>query len=85
MKYWASWWSGNYEDEGCKAPPFKFWESGIRMRGDSSNRDDWSICAVIEGKDKEGVWKIVQRYFPDFKRRFCKQVEDNFHPGDRFP
>lgn len=31
-RYWVSWWSGNYENEGCKAPPFDFWISGQRER-----------------------------------------------------
>lgn len=31
-RFWASWWSGNYEDEGCTIPPFKFWVSGQKCR-----------------------------------------------------
>lgn len=27
-RFWVSWYSGNYEDEGCTAPPFKFWVTG---------------------------------------------------------
>jgi hypothetical protein len=32
MRFWVSWWSGNYADEGCTKPPFKFWTSGTRGR-----------------------------------------------------
>ena len=31
-RYWISWYSGNYEDEGCTEPPFQFWTSGYRSR-----------------------------------------------------
>ena len=31
-RYWVSWWSGNYEDEGCTKPPFQYWLSGQRDR-----------------------------------------------------
>lgn len=31
-RYWVSWWSGNYEDEGCTNPPFQFWLTGQRER-----------------------------------------------------
>lgn len=31
-KFWTSWYSGNYADEGCTKPPFKFWVSGYRDR-----------------------------------------------------
>jgi fructose-1,6-bisphosphatase/inositol monophosphatase family enzyme len=31
-RFWISWFSGNYEDEGCTKPPFKFWVSGSRFR-----------------------------------------------------
>jgi hypothetical protein len=27
-RFWVSWISGNYEDEGCTAPSFKFWVTG---------------------------------------------------------
>lgn len=31
-RFWVSWWSGNYADEGCTKPPFKFWVSGQKER-----------------------------------------------------
>lgn len=34
QRYWVSWWSGNYEDEGCTVPPFQFWVSGQKERPD---------------------------------------------------
>lgn len=31
-RYWVSWWSGYYEDEGCTKPPFDVWISGQKER-----------------------------------------------------
>ena len=31
-RYWVSWWSGYYADEGCRKPPFQIWISGSRDR-----------------------------------------------------
>lgn len=30
--FWISFYSGNYVDEGCTEPPFKFWTTGCRSR-----------------------------------------------------
>ena len=31
-RYWISWWSGYYADEGCTRPPFQVWISGYKER-----------------------------------------------------
>jgi len=31
-RYWISWYSGYYADEGCTTPPFQVWISGSRER-----------------------------------------------------
>jgi hypothetical protein len=31
-RFWVSWWTGNYADEGCTEPPFHFWVTGYRDR-----------------------------------------------------
>ena len=31
-RFWTSWYSGNYADEGCTKPPFEFWVSGQKER-----------------------------------------------------
>jgi len=33
-RYWVSWYTGNYEEEGCTEPPFTYWTSGQRSRPD---------------------------------------------------
>ena len=88
MRFWASWWSGNYEDEGCTKPPFKFWVSGQRERANDdpgSERDECSLCAVIDAEDDLAVWNLVKAHFPDYKERFCDPRADDWQPGGRFP
>ncbi len=34
-RYWASWYSGDYEDEGCTTPPFQIWYTGQADRPDN--------------------------------------------------
>lgn len=83
MRYWVSWWSGNYADEGCTTPPFQFWNSGERERNDE--RTDCSLCAVIDAPVEAVVWAAINKYFPDMRERFCERRADDWKPGDRFP
>ena len=39
-RYWVSWYSGNYADEGCTKPPFQFWVSGHRSRENNGLTDE---------------------------------------------
>ena len=84
-RWWVSWWSGNYADEGCTAPPFQVWESGSRDRNDDSDRDDVSLCAVVDAADEAAIWRVVARHFPDYEPRFCNEREADWQPNDRFP
>lgn len=84
-RYWVSWWSGYYISEGCTEPPFKVWISGSKERQDGSQKDDLSICAVIDAENENEIWQVVKKHFPDYKGRFCIEKPDDFSPGDRFP
>jgi hypothetical protein len=84
-RYWVSWWSGNYEDEGCTKPPFQFWVSGQRERGMDEDRDEESICAVIDSESSEDIESLIAKHFPDYEMRFCEERASDWEPGDRFP
>ena len=87
-RYWVSWWSGYYADEGCSEPPFELWISGQRFRENEdpdSERDECSICAVIDAENEDDIWKSVAKHFPDYEERFCELRDQDFVPGDRFP
>jgi len=92
-KYWISFYSGYYSDEGCSKPPFQVWISGQLERRphlpqtfeNGNSKDDCSICALVEANDEDEIWKSVKKYFPDYEERFCKEVKDNYKPNDRFP
>jgi hypothetical protein len=63
-RYWVSWWSGNYEEEGCKAPPFDFWVSGQRERrrnGLSQEQYDFSLTI----RDEDEYDNYIDKYAKD--------------------
>lgn len=85
MRYWVSWRSGNYEDEGCTTPPFQFWNSGEMERENDEWKTDCSLCAVIDAPAEAVVWAAINKHFPDMRERFCERRADDWIPGDRFP
>ena len=85
QRYWVSWYSGNYDDEGCSAQPFEFLVSGYRGRNDDSGRDDCTLCAVIEAEDEADIWKLISEHFPDYEQRFIDPRESDWLPANRFP
>jgi hypothetical protein len=86
-RWWVSWWSGNYEDEGCTAPPFDVWQTGHRDRqNDTDNgRDEISFCLWVEAEDEAAIWAAIAKHYPDYEERFCNPCDDDYAPGDRFP
>jgi len=53
MRFWASWWSGNYADEGCTKPPFETWVTGQRFRqGDGLNKAQLEEASKITNQRK---------------------------------
>ena len=84
-RYWVSWWSGNYESEGCKNPPFKVWVSGSRDRKGDGDKDDLSMCAVIDAPSEQVIKAALKKYYPDMEDRFCERVAGDWAPTDRFP
>lgn len=93
QKYWISFYSGYYEDEGCSKPPFQVWMSGQCERRthlpqvfeNGYEKDDGIWCALVESHNTENIWKTVEKHFPDYEERFCHEVESDWIPNDRFP
>lgn len=89
-RYWVSWWSGYYDDEGCTEPLFQIWISGQRNRvkdGKIDNkRNECSICAVIDAESEDEIWEVVKKHFPDMEERFCELRDFDYDPsvGGRF-
>ena len=87
-RYWVSWWSGYWADEGCTEPDFQLWISGQRDRENKdpeSNRDECSICAVIDADNEQEIEEVIAEHFPDYEMRFCNPCEPDWVPNDRFP
>ena len=92
-KYWVSWISGNYADEGCTKPHFKYWITD-QLSGRRScypqffidgPKNDMICVALITTESEEEIWNIIGQYFPDYDRRFINIVsEDWVPPQERF-
>ena len=51
-KFWTSWWSGYYADEGCTTPPFTIWVTGYRDRDNfGMTAEQYAIYETIEPGD----------------------------------
>ncbi len=79
-RYWVSWWSGYYEDEGCVTPPFQIWITDQRKREWCAERTDAQICALVDADSPEEVWRAIAFYFPDYSPRFCFESDINHIP-----
>lgn len=81
--YWFSFISGNYPDEGCLTPPFTIWvsEQLLRRSGypktfkDGNYKHDNIISGIMDCESEDKIWENVKKYFPDFKKRFCKELK----------
>lgn len=52
-RYWISWWSGYYEEEGCTDPPFQIWISGQKEREDDGlNKEQLEMLSKIQDSDE---------------------------------
>ena len=81
MKYWARFWTGFYEDEGCQKPPFPIWITDHKERSEDTDRDDCSVCGVLNADSKDDALHQISNYFPDFTLRCVTTVDDNYQPG----
>lgn len=93
-KYWVSWITGNYADEGCTNPPFKYWLTGQGQRrenlpqtfpGTNDEKDDCTLCAMIHASTEDEIWVVVKKHFPDYEKRFIELRYEHQVPNDRFP
>lgn len=85
MRYWCSWWTGNFADEGCTKPAYQVFVSGSRDRNDDSDRDDQSMCALFNAPDEATVRAAVAAHFPDAEWRFLNAVGEDWIASNRFP
>lgn len=85
QRYWVSWWSGNYADEGCTKPPFRPFVSGYKDSQKDEDKDLCSFCTLMEAKSEDDIWKLVDKHYPDYEERFCELVADDYMPNNRFP
>jgi len=52
-RYWISWYSGYYADEGCTTPPFQVWITGSRQRpNDGLTAEQMAVHASFTDEDE---------------------------------
>ncbi len=52
-RYWVSWYSGYYADEGCTEPPYQVWVTGSRQRpNDGLTPEQLAEYRAIEDQDE---------------------------------
>ena len=83
-RFWTSWWSGRYADEGCTQPPFQFWCTG-EMERQYSNRTNESYCALLGADNRDDIVALLKRHFPDMELRFISERAADWKPNNRFP
>lgn len=60
-RFWASWYSGYYEDEGCTKPPFEVWVTGQRERPQYGlTPEKYAEYDLIE--DEEAGWAFLDEH-----------------------
>lgn len=84
-RYWVSWWTGNYADEGCTKPPFDSMVSGERQRRDQGNDQSHCMLFDCDPANEVAMTDLVEKHFPDAEFRFIERKPDDYEPGDRFP
>ena len=61
-RYWISWYSGGYEDEGCvDEPPFQYWWSGSRFRPNYGLSDE-KFSEYLKIENKEDTYAFLDKH-----------------------
>lgn len=65
-RFWVSWFSGNYEDEGCTEPPFTYWTTGSTDRDNNGlTAEQLEVASQIIDEDE------YDRYMDEHSRNDC--------------
>jgi len=84
-RYWCSWWSGYYLDEGCSMPPFQIWLLHERARNyPDTTRTEVNIYAVIDSDLVAEIESSIQKYFPDYSELSIEEKDIDFQPDECF-
>lgn len=82
-RYWVSWWSGEFEEDGCTPPPFRLMMFCTGHRGED-DAGQFSLCLLVESQSADDVWQMILRHYPDAELRFCDETAEGLE-SDRFP
>ncbi len=51
---------------------------------DEHGKSDGTAVALVEADSVGQIWKVISKFFPDYKERFCEERDTDWTPGDRF-
>lgn len=82
-RFWISWCQPTDDERPLAYPPNEsilgWWNSGMTDAA-------WTLCAVVESPNEAAAKKAVRKDWPEAEEwRFCREVEEDYQPGDRFP
>lgn len=63
-RYWVSWWTGNYADEGCTEPSFEHWVTGQKHREDYGMTEE-QLTALEQIYDEDEYDKFIDKHARD--------------------
>jgi hypothetical protein len=63
-RYWISWYSGGYEEEGCKCDtPFQYWWTGQRDRpNDGMTPEQVAEAQRLEDEDEDAYYAYMDEH-----------------------
>lgn len=85
-RFWISWYQKTEDPRPIHFPPSQgilgWWSSGVRNSDDAH-----TISCVVDAKNEKEAMLEISKDWPEEERehRFCKERENDFQPGDRFP
>jgi nitrogen regulatory protein PII-like uncharacterized protein len=63
-RYWVSWYSGYYADEGCTKPPFQVWITGSRQRPNDGLTSEL-LAKYQKIEDEDEAEEFINKYSKD--------------------
>jgi len=91
QRYWVTFLSGYYKDEGCSHPDFPSWIlSDIKDRrlflphltSDGHPKTDCVIAGLIDAFSEEELWIRVKKFFPDYEMQSIETKPAQWQPPE---
>jgi hypothetical protein len=76
-RYWISWYSGYYSEEGCTKPPFQVWITGsIGRPRYGLNEEQYATYQMLQALNEDGAEEFLSKFGTD-TATICALVDAN--------